>query len=329
MRRIIIADPDLNYALKLQAKFFQKMQDSIEVEIISENKIIKNFFKTPQVATCLLINETWMPSNIERQNIENIFTLTEQETREATSISRYSSTEEIYNKIRNAIGTDTRALTKEDCSIILFKSAMGGTGKTVLSLALAEYLAKKYYRVLYVNTQTMQMFQYYMKDQSPISSDVSMTLQFDKDYFEKLKKQIRRESFFYLPPFAMPLYAYSVNTRIYINFLTNAKKSSDFDYIIVDGDDDMDNNTISIIGLADKVLMISLAGEEYKFATNQLLKKINLKDNKVIKICNRMNENEPLDSADEGIYEWGRIDKETIHDFAQSNSIQRIAVLIS
>lgn len=329
MRKIIIADPDLNYALKLQAKFFQKMQDSIEVEIISENKIIKNFFKTPQTATCLLINETWMPSNIERQNIENIFTLTEQESKEATSISRYSSTEEIYNKIRNAIGTDTRALTKEDCSVILFKSAMGGTGKTVLSLALAEYLSKKYYRVLYVNTQTMQMFQYYMKDQSPISSDVSMTLQFEKNFFEKLKKQIRKENFSYLPPFAMPLYAYNVNTRIYTNFIKNAKESKDFDYIIVDGDDDMDNNTISQIALADKILMISLASEEYKFATNQLLKKISLKENKVIKICNRMSENEPLEDFDEGIYEWHKIDKESIHAFAETNSMQRIAVLIS
>ena len=328
MKKIIIADPDLNYALKLQAKFFQKLQDTYTIEVITKEDLINKFLKSPQTASCLIISEEWAGLNFSRHNIEKVFTLIEGNTNDAFELSRFSGIDEIFNKVRNEIGSETKSLSKDEATVLLFKSASGGTGKTVLSLALAEYLAKKYYKVLYVNTQSSQMFHYYLTDKTPINNSAAMSLQSNvNNAFERLNNQIRHDGFYYLLPFGMPLYSYNINKHVYINFIETAKASKFYDYVIVDSDNNMDEITIKLITIADKVLMVTLPGDDYKFALEQMLKKVNIK-NKLISICNKVKDEHV--ETDEFINEWEKvIDEKSIHEFASLDDVQKIAILVS
>ena len=112
MRKILIADPELHYLLKLQTKFFQKLQDSYEIEIISDKNYFERVFSSPQNADCLIINEGWFDSRLEKHNIEHIVLLSDElvslgaKSADITSglkIPRHTSIEEIFNQVRNFI----------------------------------------------------------------------------------------------------------------------------------------------------------------------------------------------------------------------------------
>ena len=106
MRKILIADPELHYLLKLQTKFFQKLQDSYEIEIISDKNYFERVFSSPQNADCLIINEGWFDSRLEKHNIEHIVLLSDElvslgaksaDISSGLKIPRHTSIEEIFN----------------------------------------------------------------------------------------------------------------------------------------------------------------------------------------------------------------------------------------
>ena len=331
MRKIIIADPDLNYALKLQLRFFQKMHGAYEIDIFTEKQFVKELLKYSGETDSLLINETMMTDEIDKANIKNLFILTEGNPSNASEISRYSDIDEIYNKVRNSVGSTTRSLTKsQDSTVILFKSSSGGTGKTVLAMALAEHFAKKFYKVLYINTQTFQTFQYYLKDKTTIPNGDAMTLQHEKDIYLKLKGQIKNDTFNYLSPFTMPLYAYNISNDILSDLIAKAKESKNYDYIIVDSDNNINLATIKQIAIADKIVLVSLPKSANVYTNSEFFQKINLKQEKVVRICNMATDGMQMEEADEYVSEWQEeLNQETIHDFAASSDIYKLAVLVS
>ena len=207
----------------------------------------------------------------------------------------------------------------------MFKSATGGTGKTTLALALAEYLADKYYNVLYMNTQTFQTFNYYLQNRSFIPSSVAIQLQDDNvDVYSVLKKFITKNKFYVLPPFGMLLYSYGLKSSIYTNFIKGAKK--EFDYIIIDGNNDVDADTAAQMALTDKIFLVTLPGENYLFALKQMLRVI--QTDKVVKICNKASMKEPY--VDEFISVFPEeINSETISKFAKTNDIKRLSLQLN
>lgn len=333
MRKILIADPELHYLLKLQTKFFQKLQDSYEIEIISDKNYFERVFSSPQNADCLIINEGWFDSRLEKHNIEHIVLLSDElvslgaksaDISSGLKIPRHTSIEEIFNQVRNFI-KPTGGTSKLSSSIIMFKSATGGTGKTTLALALAEYLADKYYNVLYMNTQTFQTFNYYLQNRSFIPSSVAIQLQDDNvDVYSVLKKFITKNKFYVLPPFGMLLYSYGLKSSIYTNFIKGAKK--EFDYIIIDGNNDVDADTAAQMALTDKIFLVTLPGENYLFALKQMLRVI--QTDKVVKICNKASMKEPY--VDEFISVFPEeINSETISKFAKTNDIKRLSLQLN
>lgn len=341
--RIIMADPELNYIIKLQIKFLQELQDSCEIDVITDKKFFDDRFSSPQHADCLIINDNWESSMLAKHNIDHVVILTDGTTSNIeaesvrTRIPRYTSTEEIYNQIRSILGTETNQGKRNEATVIYFGSASGGTGKTVLSLCLAEYLSRKYYRVLYINTQSVQTFQYYLNDHTAIPTEAAMALLDDNaDVFKVLKRQIREERFRYLPPFAMPLFSYGINQDVYTPLIGSAKMSREFDYIIIDAGSDLTNNAADQIAMSDRVVLVAKPERESLFALKHMLSKISVKEEKLIKLCNKVKQN-PVretygsDSVEisECIFEWEKeIDAESIHDFSHSDDIQKLAVLI-
>lgn len=344
-RRIIMADPELYYILKLQIKFLKEIQDAYEIDVITDREYFEDCFSTPQNAECLIISENWASSSLSKHNIDHIVVLTGGSDTGAdnalyrTRIPKYTSTDEIYIQVRNILGSElaTGKIPNKEGSVILFHSASGGTGKTVLSLGIAEYLSKKYYRVLYVNTQSAQSFQYYLEDKTPIPTTVAMSLlDPESNVYQLMREEFREERFCYLPPFAMPMFSYGIQPEIYTQLIKRAKESNEFDYVIVDTGSELDQETAEEIALADKVVMVLMQGPEQRFALKQMLNKLSIKNDKLIRLCNRVT-NTPIKNTaanddleiTECISEWIReIDPKTIHDFAASDDIKKMAVLL-
>lgn len=328
MKKIIIADPDVNYVIKLQTKILQKLHGSYEVEGYSEPELFRDVLKKQQEATCLIINENWVSSELGRHDFEFIVALTEMQISIEgcdLSIVKYTNPEDIFNQIRNLVGFSSNTTTKLESAIIMFKSASGGVGKTTLAISLAKYLSQKLYKVFYINTQTIQSFHYYLENKKTIPGNIAVDLQTNAE--AALARYIAKEGFYYLMPMDTLLFAFNIEQNIYTTLIQGAKKKG-YDFIIIDSDCGIDADSAAQMQIADKIIVVTTPGKNNKFALRQMMKQLNGSSEKIITISNMATA--PDAETDEFIEKWyEELDSNTINAFAQSNNIKKLAIAIN
>lgn len=240
--RVIVADTDINYIIPLQLKFAEEFFDAIDLEIISDRSYFEELFASPQKADILVVSEELYDTSLQRHNISNIFLMTEQYEENQTAelnvnrIFKYTSIKEIFNEIIGKSASELK-IQKENQKpkIVLVYSACGGTGKTTIALGIAAALTQNYKKVLYINAARLQTFQCRMENQTPITAnDVYAKLgSSDENLYNEIKHIVRHEDFFYLPPFKAAIMSLGIEYSIYSNIASSAKKSEEFDFIIV------------------------------------------------------------------------------------------------
>lgn len=347
--RIIIADTDISYIIPLQLKFVEEFFEKVDIEIITNKEYYECLFSTPQKADVLVVSEDLYDVSLQRHNIGNIFLMTEQHEEERTGdlnvdrIYKYTSIKEILNEI---IGKSKASLTevkveKKETQIVLVYSACGGVGKTTVAMGIAACLTKSYKRVLYINAGRLQSFQRMLDNQSTITaSDVYAKLANGPDNaYAEVKHVIRQESFYYLPPFKAALMSLGLEYSIYEKIALGAKKSGDFDFIIIDADTSFNEDKAKHINIADRVVLVTRQNEASVFATNILVSNINgAGSDKYLYICNHFDKerdnalispNMPLKfSVSEYIDCFPHYDQMKPSDFSKDSSMQRTAFLI-
>lgn len=346
--RIIIADTDVNYIIPLQLKFAEDFFERIDLEIISDQGYFNSLFSAPQRADILVVSEELYDSSLVRHNIGNIFLMTEQYEENQTAelnvnrIFKYTSIKEIFNEITGK-SADVLKIKKEnkEPQVIMFYSASGGTGKTTLALGVSAALTKNYKKVLYINAARLQSFQYMLENSTAISaSDVYAKLSVaDDNIYSEIKHVIRQELFFYLPPFKAAIMSLGLNYSVYEKIILSAKKSGDFDFIIIDTDTAFDEDKARLLNVADKVIIITSQTTASVFATNTLLSNINDSGTeKYLFICNDFKKDEDNSlispsinlkfSISDYIEHFPHCEKMRAENLSNEGSIQRTAFLI-
>lgn len=296
--KIIIAESDMSYIYPLQLKFVEDMFDKIELDIITDKSFFDAFFSTPQKADILIISEQLYSSVVHKHNIKNIFVLMESYEdldaypSQVTTIYKYTSMKEIFAVIFGKAGDllENDSKSKNDPQLLLVTSAAGGMGKTTLAMGVAAALAKKYKKVLYLNSDYLQTFQWLLFNSSPITdNEVYMNLAQDKkNTYQSVKYLIRNEIFDYLPPFKNALLALGLEHSIIAEIALQAKASKEYDYIIVDADSCYDLEKVKLIGAADKVFFVLTQRQMAVHVTNQFISNIDINDKeKFIFVCNK------------------------------------------
>lgn len=348
--KIIIADTDTNYIIPLQASFVYGFFEKIELEIITDKTYFNTLFSTPQKAEILVVSEDLYNLSLQKHNIEYIFLLTEQYKGDQTVnlnvnlIFKYTSITNVLNEIIGKSGL-TRRLGKEvqkETQVIVVYSAAGGVGKTTVAMGLSASLTKNYKRVLYINAAHLQVFQHLLENNSPIdAADVYAKLALATDnLYSDIKHVIRKELFSYLPPFKAAPMSLGLNYSIFEKIILSAKKSTEYDFIIVDTDTTFDEKKASLLSIANKVLIITKQDLTSVFATNILVSNINEVDTeKYIFICNNFDKDEenvlvsphiPLKfTIDHYVDHFRYCENMNPDDLSQESNIQKIAFLIT
>lgn len=295
--RIIIADTDINYIIPLQLKFVEDYFELVDLEIITDEDCFNELFSTPQQVDVLIVSEQLYEHSVQRHNISHIFLMTEQYEEDLTAdlqvhnIFKYTSIKEIFNEI---IGKSCEVFkidsdTKQDTEIILVYSACGGVGKTTVAMGISACLTKNYKRVLYINAGHLQSFQRLLDNESPISSsDIYVKLSMpSNNVYADIKHVIRKELFSYVPPFKAALMSLGINYSLYKNLILSAKKSTDYDYIIVDADSTFDEDKAELFELSDKVIIVTEQTASSVYATNMLVSNVTgINGEKYVFVCN-------------------------------------------
>ena len=297
--RIIIADSDANYIIPLQLKFVEDFFEKVDLEVITDKGYFDELFSSPQRADIIIISEDMYDSSIHRHNIAHIFLMTEESEEYQTAdlnvncIFKYTSIKEIFNEITGKSADVLNIMTgrKKETRIILVYSVRGGTGKTTVALGISAFLAK-HKRVLYINASHLQSFQIMLENQAPITAnDVYAKLPLAEDsVYSDIKHVIRQEGFSYIPPFKASLMSLGLKYAIYEKIAAAAKKSEEYDFIVVDSDTTFDEDKAQLINLADKVVIVTDQTESSVYATNLLVANINgASGEKYIFVCNNFN----------------------------------------
>lgn len=347
--RIIVADTDINYIAPLQLKFVEDFFEKIELEVITDVDYFEALFSTPQRADILIVSESLYSQAMQRHNISHIFVMTEQYEEDRTAdlnvnhIFKYTSIKEIFNEItgKSADVLKISMSLKQDTQVILFYSANGGAGKTTAAMGVSASLTKNYKRVLYINAARLQVFQHMLENRSAITaSDVYAKLaSTSENIYSDIKHVIRKEIFNYLPPFKAALMSLGLNYAVFERIIVSAKKSGDYDCIVVDADVTFDEDKAALFTLADKVVVVLNQSLVSVLATNILVANINgVNAEKYIFVCNDFDKDEdnalispnvplkfPISDYIEHFnhYEGMRPD-----DLSKESSIQRTAFLI-
>lgn len=301
--RIIIADTDVNYIIPLQLKFVEDFFEMVDVEIITTEEYFETLFSTPQRADILIVSEDLYSQAMQRHNISHIFVMNEQYEEDQTAdlnvnhIFKYTSIKEIFNEItgKSADVLKIKTGTKQETQVVLFYSASGGAGKTTAAIGVSASLTKNYKRVLYINAARLQVFQHMLENHSSITAaDVYAKLATaDEDIYSSIKHVIRKELFSYVPPFKAALMSLGLKYSVFEKIILSAKRSGEYDFIIVDADVTFDEDKASLLNLSDKVVIITNQSLVSVLATNILVTNINgASADKYIFICNDFNKEE-------------------------------------
>lgn len=347
--RIIIADTDLNYIIPLQLKFAEEFFDKIELEIVTDEEYFENLFSSPQRAEILIVSENLYDSSLKRHNISNLFLMMEQYEEEQTDelnlnrLFKYTSIKEIFNKItgKSAGSLNIDESVKKESQIIVVCSACGGVGKTTIALGISASLTKNYKKVLYINAGRLQVFQRMLENQSVISAtDIYAKLaRANENIYSEMKHAIRNEIFCYLPPFKAALMSLGLNYSIYEEIIISAKKSKDYDYIVIDVDTAFDEDNAKLFNISDKVIVVTEQTRTSIFATNTLVDNINgINSDKYIFVCNNFDKNEnnaiissniPLKfTVNDYIEHFNNYDEIRCEDLSKNIGIQKTAFLV-
>lgn len=345
---IILADTDELYLSTLELKFLEELGDKIELEIITEQEYFNEHFSSPQSAEILVVSENLYFSELQKQNISNIFVLTESmdeggtEDLGITKIFKYTTIKEIYNQVTATSSGIIHSETSKskETKVVLFYSGAGGVGKTTLAMAISYCLTKSFKKALYINAHRVNSFQFYLNNTTAVPNNIyTDLLNADSNIFNRIKHVIRNEEFDYLPPFGASLSSLNLNFYVYEEIIKSAKATKEYDIIVVDTDTSFDSSKASLINLADQVIIVTTQSKASVNATNMLIKNMNCHDNeKFIFVCNDFREDKynALTGKDfkanftvnEYVKHIADIDELKISDISNSSEIQKLAYLI-
>ena len=347
--RIIIADTDFNYIIPLQQKFFEELFEKIDLEIIDNPEYFKELFAVPQMADILIVSQELFDPSLQRHNISHIFLMTELEEEDNTSgrnitrLFKYTSIKEIFSEItgKAAETLNVKTVAKKETQVVLVYSASGGAGKTTIAMGVSACLTKNYKKVLYISADRLHTFQRMLENQTPVSApEVYAKLTAARDsLYSDVKHVIRREAFFYFPPFRAALLSLGLQYSIYEKLAAAAKRTNEYDYIVIDADAPFDEEKARLLNLSDKVVLVTEQTNMSVFATNTLISNINgVNAEKYLFVCNNFDKDKynALIAANvkrnfqitEYISHIGDYDQLKCEDLAKNPDIQKTAFLI-
>lgn len=240
-RKLIIADPDIDYAIKLLEQFALRYRDTIDIHIITDIDYFYGYFSRNNRCDILVVSEDFRSASFDLSQAGQVFWMSENQNVDLPSdpsveyLYKYSTLSTLMSRLckdlRNAeSGADGSS------HLVVVTSASGGTGKTTIATVLASMQKMLKRSVLYFNVANIQNFTHLFRDQSEIalSADPRLADQIAYSPYSSLNRYIRTDGCDYLPAFDSPLSSHEIPLSFYEDFVDKALNSGDYDVIIAD-----------------------------------------------------------------------------------------------
>lgn len=296
-QKIMLAVKNEEFLENIEWKLFHLLGDMIHLECVTENEYFRSRMDYLNSYDRIVADENFLFLIPKYEDISNLYYLTENQKsndnkfgNEQNIILYDNLVEFICNGLEvNPEEQKTSAYAKNTIGMMVYSPA-GGVGKTVTAMALAEQLSSQGYRTIYINTENLQSFHFYLENKSMINAIDFMkyiTNQENSLYLDK--KHIGQEEFDYLLPIDGILSALGISTGAYLSFVEQVMNSRVYDYIVFDTSSDLNETCIKLMEICSKVFLIlnrNLLGE---YETRNFAKYIHGTNQKFVFVQNRMN----------------------------------------
>lgn len=294
--KILFIDVEEEYLMRLVMKFIEVLGDKVDIMMITDLEYLQQYLNEPHVINILIIKDNLYNKQFERLSINDIYYLSESDisvdrfVTQRNVIYKYSSIEHIYTKIASLSGIDTvDAENTHKGQIIMIYSPIGGCGKTYTAIGISKALAVLNKKVLYLNVESVQDFNYYLQDKSYVSKEFeqAMIKQSAENLMEQFRDAMKSDEFDYLPPFEQSTIALNISLPSYQQLLKNIKDLGIYDFIIVEISSEFTQDNVVYMGMADRVLIVANQDSFSTFKLERFLKNIDYEGQDKFKIiCN-------------------------------------------
>ena len=238
--RVLLADTDLDYLAHIELLLLREYSSNIRLELVTSHEYLEQMFREPQKLDILVINEClWQPA-FRRQDIRQIFLLSEEEQPKIQTeendilLYKYTSARDVFSSInvvlRRFCGVTTAASTKT----IMVYSPQGGSGKTTISMGICAGLTAIGSKVLFINTEALQTLEGYLPETSFMSDALLKQMISGSPTVQELQANIESGLFDYLVPMQYPSASYGVSESAYLPLIQLAVEQLHYDYVVVD-----------------------------------------------------------------------------------------------
>lgn len=293
---ILIVDSDEKYMSALEMKFARELGDYIDLIIITDVAYLREYFATPQTISILLINERLFSESFLKHDIATIFLLTDDapdhENIETSYelIYKYTSANDIFHKVisDNILSKITNNKERDRTKTLMIYSPIGGSGKTVTALALCAELTRMYKKVLYINTETIQSFHYYVTNKAYLPNSFEKALGGSSDkLLDGFRKNTGYEIFDYLLPMKQSISSKSITLHQYKFLLESLIDARLYDYIVIDTSSEFITDKTRMMVFCDKTILVSGQDAISCWKINRFLDNIDFtREDQFLVVCN-------------------------------------------
>lgn len=297
IKKIVFISMDEDYVSALEYKLSEIVGKSAELEFITSKEYLKDFLAIPKRIDILVMPESMRGIGLDKLNITKVYYLTEQNYDDSENASeeyiyKYASVRTMVEKLDASLfATETKAEHKGTKTISVF-SASGGCGKTLAALGVALNLQRKGNRVLYISTEDMQDFEYYMKSNEVLSDEFTYQCTINiKNALKMLGNEIKADGFDYLPAFKKLPITYHIELETYIDIIQYIKSRNTYDYIVVELSEQLSAIKIGFMQECEHNLIVTTQEEVAVKKLQAFLTNMYNLNNKVTILCNRCIDN--------------------------------------
>lgn len=261
---IVLADADEEYLRFLEQCFLREYGEQIEIHTITDPQFFGGYFREPHRTDVMIAGEGFYHPRLLQYRFPCVLALADRREQVGVDangvlhVCKYMDAEAASRQLLQVSHPVLDAAIAQGgwTKLISVYSAVGGCGKTALAQGLCAALASAGKRVLYVDAERLNHFQDHLQNAIPLPAEVCQQFTL-KDSYQRLRGQLRREEFTYLPPLPGNLMQLKLDFSVYSGFIESARRSGDFDFIIADMDTVFDNHKGYLLSISSDILLLS------------------------------------------------------------------------
>ena len=285
LKRIVIADPDVEYIKSKEEAFLLEFRDRASIQIITEAEYLENYFRVHREIDVLLIASEFYGDYLKEHDIANIMLLDDNRNAAAddenvpTNIINYRSRENVFSFVENGLADkndedDTESAEESEdepkTTVVSVYSPVGGSGKSLAAIALARKLKKLGETVLLIGCDDLQSFGAFLNTRENADPELAVKLrEFDESTYWSVLKNIYMDETSFLLPFEQPLSALGIGAEQLMGLVGLLKEKKDFSYIILDLGSAMNKEMHALTALSDVCILIT----ESKMSSCRMMEK--------------------------------------------------------